>query len=203
MEQNVIEKAAMYAMIAHSGQVRKSEPDKPAIVHPMGVADILINYGADDGVVAAGLLHDVVEDTDRTLEDIEKNFGKDIAHLVDVASEPDKTKSWEERKLNKINTMRDKTLREKLVPTADKIHNIETMERQIRQRGYKDFTAFRRGEKQQEWFFRNMYFSLINGQDPENPLFKRLEKSINNVFERTMDEYLKNPTVIVDIDQER
>ena len=106
MEQNVIEKALIYATQAHLGQVRKSEPDKPMIIHPMAVAEILIEYGADNNVIAAGLLHDVWEDTKYSLEDIKENFGEDITHLVECASEPDKSKSWEERKQHTIDTSR-------------------------------------------------------------------------------------------------
>lgn len=189
MEQNIIEKALMYATLAHSGQVRKSEPDKPMIIHPIAVAQILIEYGADNNVIAAGLLHDVWEDTDKTLEDIEKNFGEDIAHLVYCASEPDKSKSWEERKIHTIEQTKKLSLREKLVPLADKINNIESLERKFKALGHKDFSAFRRGEEKQEWYYRNMYESLSNNEDKEHEIFKRFEKSINNVFGRTMEEY--------------
>lgn len=189
MAENIIEKALMYAVLAHSGQVRKGKPTEPAIVHPLAVAEILRQYGADDNVIAGGYLHDVPEDTERTLEDIKKSFGEDIMHLVDVASELDKTKSWEERKQNKINKMKGKTLREKLIVTADKISNIEDLERIFKEKGSADFSAFRRGKEKQEWYYRNIYESLINDEDKQNPLFVRLEKGINNVFGRTMEEY--------------
>ncbi len=88
----------MFAIKAHMGQVRKSELDKPMIIHPLSVGMLLEEYGYDDNVIAAGYLHDVVEDTKYTIEEIEKIFGKDIASLVMTASEPDKSLSWEERK---------------------------------------------------------------------------------------------------------
>lgn len=189
MTENVIEKALMYAVLAHSGQVRKGKPSEPAIVHPLAVAEILRQYGADDSVIAGAYLHDVPEDTDRTLEDIKKSFGEDIMHLVDVASELDKTKTWEERKKDKIEKMKRKTLREKLIVIADKISNIEDLERIFKEKGCADFSAFRRGKEKQEWYYRNIYESLINNEDKQNPLFARLEKGINNVFGKTMEEY--------------
>lgn len=76
---NVIEKAFTFATKVHDGQIRKTEPDKPMIIHPISVANILKEYGFDDNVVAAGYLHDVVEDTKYTIEDIRDNFGDDIA----------------------------------------------------------------------------------------------------------------------------
>src|SRR5574344_199794 len=106
MIMNIKEKALIYATRAHKGQVRKTEPEKEMIIHPIGVANILEEYGCDDNVIAAGYLHDVVEDTKYTLEDIEKEFGEDIKNLVDAASESDKSLSWEERKLETINKTR-------------------------------------------------------------------------------------------------
>lgn len=190
---NIIEKAIIFATLAHAGRARKSEPYKPQIVHPFAVAQILMENGiTDPNVIAAAYLHDVTEDTKFTLEDIRKNFGEDIAHLVEVASEPDKSKPWEERKKHKIETTSGLLLTEKLVPTADKINNIEDIYRKNKKLGYKDFSAFNRGEEKQEWYFRNIYKSLITNEDKQNPLFVRLENGINNVFERTMEDYFGN-----------
>lgn len=75
---SIKEKAKMFAIQAHKGQIRKSEPDKPMVIHPIGVGQLLESFGYDDNVVAAGYLHDVVEDTKYTIEDIEKEFGSDI-----------------------------------------------------------------------------------------------------------------------------
>ena len=77
--QDIKIKAKYFAIEAHKDQKRKSEPDKPMIIHPISVAMILEQYGFDDRVIAAGYLHDVVEDTKYTIEDIEKEFGRDIA----------------------------------------------------------------------------------------------------------------------------
>lgn len=187
--ENVIEKALMFAVLAHSGQVRKGNKKEPEIVHPIAVAEILRQYGADDNVIAAAYLHDVVEDTKYTIEDIRRIFGEDIAHLVEVATEKDKSKSWEERKKAKIEDMKVRTLREKLIPIADKISNIEDMARIFKEKGFKDFSAFNRGEKQQEWYYRNIFNSLSLNESPENQLLIRLEKGINEAFGRTMQEY--------------
>lgn len=187
--ENVIEKALLFATLAHAGQIRKNEPDKPKIVHPIAVANILKEDGADNNLIAAALLHDVVEDTKYTLEDIERNFGKDIAHLVDIASEPDKNKSWEERKQHTVRNAKMLELREKKLLAADKINNIEDIARSFKQKGYKDFSAFNRGEDKQEWYYRSIYESLIFNEDKQNSLFLRLEQGINNTFGRTMQEY--------------
>lgn len=78
------EKAKMFAINAHMGQIRKSEPDKPMIIHPISVGMLLEEYGYDESVVAAGYLHDVVEDTKYTIEDIRKEFGDEIANILNI-----------------------------------------------------------------------------------------------------------------------
>lgn len=196
MEQNILEKALMFAAIAHSGQTRKGEPDKPYIVHPIAVAEILMEYGADNNVVAAGYLHDVVEDTDFSLKDIKKHFDDDIAHLVECATEIDKSKSWEERKRHTIDTAKDLSSREKLILIADKINNAENLKRVFDKKGFKDFSNFKRGKEKQEWYYRNIYESLSTNEDKDNPLLKRLETAINSVFDRTMEDYKKDSNEI-------
>ena len=189
MEQNILEKALMFAAIAHSGQTRKGEPDKPYIVHPIAVAQILMEYGADNNVIAAGYLHDVAEDTKYSLDDIRTKFDDDIAHLVECATEIDKSKSWEERKRHTIDTAKDLSSREKLILIADKINNAENLKRIFDKKGFKDFSNFKRGEEQQEWYYRNIYESLCINEDKDNPLLRRLETAINDIFGRTMEEY--------------
>ena len=178
----VTHKALQFAIKAHSGQVRKREPHLPMVIHPISVANILRDYGCDDNVIAAGYLHDVVEDTSYTLEDIRKEFGEDIEHLVEVATEPDKSLEWEERKQHTIDTVKNLSAREKLVIMADKINNIEEIRDAMRKDGKKDFSIFKRGEKEQEWYYRNIYKSLANQEDENNPLLVKLKQAIEEVF---------------------
>ena len=91
-------KAKEFAIKAHYGQMRKSDKSKPMIVHLMDAANILESYNFDDNVVAAAYLHDTLEDTDCTQDDILNNFGSDILSLVLGDTEIDKSLSWEERK---------------------------------------------------------------------------------------------------------
>ena len=92
---NVKEKAKMFAVEAHRGQVRKSEPEKPMIMHPIGVGIVLDEHGYDENVVAAGFLHDVVEDTHFTLDDIEEgarfahNLGKKLYITMNIVPHED------------------------------------------------------------------------------------------------------------------
>ena len=189
---NLKEKAKRFAINAHKGEVRKSEPDKPMIMHPIGVGMLLEEYGYDDEVVSAGYLHDVVEDTSYTIFDIEKEFGKGVADLVMGASEPDKSLSWEERKTHTIEETKNLPLRNKLVICADKINNLEDLMIKFTKNGNRDFSAFKRGEDKQRWYYTSVYESLIYNEDKNLPLFKRLENVLEVVFKEKEDLFLKD-----------
>ena len=194
---DIKEKAKMFAIQAHMGQVRKSEPDKPMIMHPIGVGQLLESFGYDDNVVAAGYLHDVVEDTKYTIEDIEKKFGKDIANLVMGASEPDKSLSWEDRKRHTIEETKKLPLRNKLVICADKINNLEDLFLKFEKSGNRDFNAFKRGEDSQRWYYTSIYESLILGEDKDLPIFLKLKDILDKVFYKKENLFLRD-TIFVD-----
>lgn len=189
---NIKEKAKYFAINAHLGQIRKNEPDKPMIMHPISVGMLLESYGYDDYVVAAGYLHDVVEDTNYTIEDIEENFGSRVSSLVKGASEPDKSLSWEERKKHTIEQTKTLPLENKLVICADKINNLEDLMIKFQKNGKRDFSAFKRGEDKQKWYYTNVYNSLIYNEDENLPLFKRLKNVLDIVFNNKEDLYLKD-----------
>lgn len=189
---NIKEEAKKFAINAHMGQIRKSEPDKPMIIHPISVAMLLEEYGYDELVVAAGYLHDVVEDTKYTIEDIKKEFGDDVASLVLSASEPNKSLAWEERKTHTIETTKNLPLRNKLVICADKINNLEDIMIKFQKNSKRDFLAFKRGEDQQKWYYTSIYESLIYNEDENLPIFKRLRNVLDIVFENKEDLYLKD-----------
>lgn len=189
---NLKEKAKMFAIHAHMGQIRKSEPDKPMIIHPISVGMLLEEYGYDESVVAAGYLHDVVEDTKYTIEDIRKEFGDEIANLVMNASEPDKSLSWEERKKHTIEETKHLPLKNKLVICADKINNLEDLMLIFQKSGKRDFSAFNRGEEQQKWYYTSVYESLIYVENENLPIFKRLKNVLDIVFAQKEDLYLKD-----------
>jgi (p)ppGpp synthase/HD superfamily hydrolase len=98
--ENIIDRAVRLAAKAHQGQLRKFT-DIPYFTHPVGVALILAQYGFSEELIAAGLLHDTVEDSDLSIEDIKSRFGLKIAGIVEGCSEPDKTQEWYYRSLEK------------------------------------------------------------------------------------------------------
>lgn len=189
---NVKEKAKLFAINAHMGQVRKSDPDKPMIIHPISVGQLLESLGYDDNVVSAGYLHDVVEDTKYTITDIEKEFGYDIASLVMDASEPDKKLSWEERKKHTIEKTKNLPLRNKLVICADKINNLEDLFLKFEKSGIRDFSAFKKGENEQKWYYTSIYESLITNEDKNLPIFIKLKDILDKVFYQKENLFLKD-----------
>lgn len=176
------EKAKLFAIKAHKGQIRKSDKEKPMIIHPINVANILSEYGYDDNVVAAAYLHDVIEDTKYTKEDLLKEFNEDIVSLVLGATEEDKSLSWEERKTITIDKVKDLDLRHKVVVCADKISNLEDMRIIFEVNGKRDFSAFKRGFDKQKWYYTEVYNSLIYNEDKDYVMFSRLKLLIDDIF---------------------
>lgn len=188
---NIKQKAKEFAIKAHNGQRRKSDKEKPMIIHPIDVANILSEYGYDDNVIAAGYLHDVLEDTKYTKEDLLTEFNEDVVSLVLGASEKDKGLSWEERKTETINTIKDFDLRHKAVVCADKISNLEDMRIIFEIKGEKNFSAFKRGYEKQKWYYTEVYNSLKYNIDENNIMLNRLKMLIDDIFNNRKNDELE------------
>lgn len=122
---NVIFNALTYASKMHSAQRRKDNRDTPYINHPIDVARMLVTTGGitDANTLAAAILHDTVEDTEATAEDITELFGSDIRDLV-LECTDDKSLPKEERKRLQIVNASHKSQQAKCIKMADKISNI-------------------------------------------------------------------------------
>lgn len=179
---NIKDRAKEFATKAHKGQIRKSDKEKPMIMHPINTANILKEYTTDDNIISAGYLHDVLEDTKYTKEDLLKEFNEDIVSLVLGATEIDKSLSWEERKEEAINKVKKLDLRHKLIVCADKISNLEDMRIIFEINGQKDFSSFKRGFDKQKWYYTEIYNSLIYNEDKDHPMFIRLKLLIEDIF---------------------
>ncbi|MCA9338794.1 bifunctional (p)ppGpp synthetase/guanosine-3',5'-bis(diphosphate) 3'-pyrophosphohydrolase [Candidatus Saccharibacteria bacterium] len=130
-----LEKAIDFATKAHEGQKRKS--GDPYITHCLSVADILIDWGMDIDSVIAGVLHDTVEDTEVALEDIEQQFGKSIAFLVDGVTKVGQARSGmrdihsylpqTHDNLSKLLIAVGQDIRVVIIKLADRLHNLQTL----------------------------------------------------------------------------
>ena len=175
----LIEKALQVACQAHEGQYRKLTKI-PYISHPIAVGMILMKAGYGEEVVAAGLLHDTVEDTKLTLEEIKLMFGQKIAFIVESCSEPDKSLPWEVRKKHTIQFLKTVSEEIRVVACADKLHNVHSICNDYEQNGEKVWSKFNRGKEQQEWYYRSVFASL--GHLSEFKLLEDLRDAIERLF---------------------
>ena len=123
----IIERAYSAAERAHAGQLRRS--GEPYITHPVAVAQILADLGIGPKTIAAALLHDTVEDTDYTLDDLRGDFGDEIAMLVDGVTKLDKLKygdSAQAETVRKMVVAMSKDIRVLVIKLADRLHNART-----------------------------------------------------------------------------
>lgn len=164
--------ALQFAAIKHRSQKRKDPERTPYINHPIGVAHILSNEANIDDVdvLCAALLHDTIEDTETTFEELEKHFGKRIADLVAELTD-DKTLPSKERKSLQIENAHRLSHEAILVRLADKIYNLRDLNR-VRPTGWTD----ERVETYFHWSSR--IFRKIRGHN------KHLDAILKDLFEQ-------------------
>lgn len=127
----LIRKAFEYANVHHEGQLRKS--NEPYIIHPLEVAYIVSTLELDDYAICAAMLHDVVEDTSATLDEIRKEFGEEIAMLVDGVTKLGKLFNYLDKEEEQVENYRKffmamaKDIRVVMIKLADRLHNMRTL----------------------------------------------------------------------------
>lgn len=124
----LLKRALDHAALWHAGQLRKYPGASVAYLsHPAGVVSILARHGFPEPVQAAGALHDVIEDTPATFEDLHTRFGEHIALLVQWVSEEDKSLPWEQRKQQYLDRFPHKPWEAQAITLADKIDNLRSI----------------------------------------------------------------------------
>lgn len=158
----LVDKAIIYATEKHSGQVRKFS-GIPYILHPMEVAAIISTMTNDEEIIAAGLLHDTIEDCDADPLEIEQIFGKHVAALVSSETEdkleqrpPEET--WQQRKADSLLLLQNsKNIDVKIMWLADKLSNIRSFSREYRTKGDEMWKVLhQKDKKMQEWYYREI-----------------------------------------------
>lgn len=123
-----IERAIRKASLLHAGQVRRADNQTPVIIHPFLAAMILTSYTDDENTLAAAFLHDTLEDTGYSAEEMEKDFGKKVKDIVLGVTEPkiggDAKLSWPTRKNAYLEQLKNVPSESLLVAAADKIHHL-------------------------------------------------------------------------------
>lgn len=183
-----IQKAITYATIKHEGQKRKGT-DIPYIVHPMEVMQILTELQCTEKVIIAGILHDTLEDTNATPEEIKNLFGADVLAIVQQESE-DKSKTWKQRKTTTIEHLKTADSKTKLVCFADKLSNVRSMYRDKLEVGAELWKRFNADKDSIEWYYRGVAAALLNpGTDGKvnglmySDLYRKFIKTIDKVFQ--------------------
>lgn len=151
-DNNEVRRALDFARKMHAAQFRKGT-DVPYATHLANVGGLLAGAGCDTPVVVAGILHDIVEDTPATLDEVRERFGQEVMELVDAASEQDKRLPWKERKNAYLDALKNARLAHLFIPCADKLDNIAFLNEMLRERGRGYLRSFNAPEPELAWFY--------------------------------------------------
>ena len=189
---NILEEAIIYATVLHQGKVRKFG-DTPYILHPLEVAQILSTLTDDIEVITAGILHDIVEDTDGTLPEIEKRFGPRVAMLVSSESEeeyPDEEPgaTWKRRKEGTLRLLKSaEDIGVKMLWLADKLANIRSLAGMYSEYGEAMWEKFHQSDPDmQKWYYQSIA-EMLELSLNKTGAFKELIKHINFIWPGTFD----------------
>ena len=189
---NVLEEAILFATEAHSGQMRKLA-NTPYILHPLEVASIISTLTSDLDTMAAGVLHDTVEDCDVDPKVIKEKFGARVSALVqseteDKMSTRPAAETWMERKeesLLMLGLTKDKDV--KILWLADKLSNIRSFYREYQKKGDAIWQALNQKDpKMQEWYYRTIaqYLSEFS----ETAAYQEYIRLVDGIFKRETED---------------
>lgn len=181
----ILDNAIIFAINAHRGQFRKGEK-VPYILHPMEAAVVVGTMTADDEILAAAVLHDTVEDTDATIEQIREQFGERIAALVAAESENKRedqpaASTWKIRKVETIEHLKTAPIEVKMLTLGDKLSNIRSMYRDHLRLGDELWQRFNQKDKNEHrWYYESLAECLSDLA--EYPAYREYTDLVAKVF---------------------
>lgn len=184
----MIDKAIEYASLAHKGMYRKGN-NQPYIFHPLEVLSLVSMMSDDDEILCAAVLHDTVEDTPVSIEDIKREFGDRVASMVACESEDkrgqiNKGDTWKDRKqetIDRLNNIDD--LGSKMICLGDKVSNLRSMHLLQLQQGDELWNNFNmKDPKMHYWYYSEIAKALSELKD--QAVYKELLFLIQTIFKQ-------------------
>lgn len=181
MDTSLLDRAILFAVQAHAGTPRRGK-GFPYIVHPMEALAIVATMTDDQELLAAAALHDVVEDTDVTLEDLRSLFGERVAGLVDTESDRNgEGKDWRTRKEESLKRLREASRDGKIVAMGDKLSNMRAIARDFTTKGEVFWDLFHIKEKSvHAWRYHALLDALSDLSDTY--AYQEFEFLVNRIF---------------------
>ena len=187
IDSDLLDHAIMFAVQAHHNTERRGK-GFPYIVHPMEAVEIVATITPDQELLAAAALHDTIEDTDVTVEQLREAFGERVAELVYAESDQfaegiSEEESWHERKQAAINRLAAASHDTKIVAMGDKLSNMRAIWRDYQVKGDELWKIFHVTDKaSHEWHYRGLAASLSELSDTF--AYKEFIRLIDEVFEK-------------------
>ncbi len=175
-------RAFLFAADKHSGQTRKAS-SVPYIAHLMGVSSLVLEFGGDEDMAIAALLHDVVEDCGGVamLKEVRRRFGPRVAKIVDgcTDSDTDPKPPWRERKESYLRHLKKANGETRLVSAADKLNNVRSILSDYREVGESIWARFNGGREGTLWYYRNLLEEFLRHKP--NRLTRELELAVREL----------------------
>ena len=187
IDSDLLDRAIVFAVQAHHNTERRGK-GFPYIVHPMEAVEIVATITPDQELLAAAALHDTIEDTDVTVEQLREAFGERVAELVYAESDQfaegiSEEESWHERKQAAINRLAAASHDAKIVAMGDKLSNMRAIWRDYQVKGDELWKIFHVTDKaSHEWHYRGLVASLSELSDTF--AYKEFIRLIDEVFEK-------------------
>jgi (p)ppGpp synthase/HD superfamily hydrolase len=188
-------KGFLFAAEKHAGQTRKTTT-VPYIAHLMGVASLVLEYGGDEDMAIAALLHDVVEDCGGApmLKEVRRRFGSRVAKIVDgcTDSDIDPKPPWRGRKETYLRHLKSADAETRLVSAADKLNNARSILADYREVGESIWERFNGGREGTLWYYRALVQEFGRGRP--NRLMRELELAVQELERRATPASLQEAT---------
>lgn len=183
MSSDLLCRAFDFACAAHGQQIRKGHP-VPFIAHPMAVSSLVLEYGGDWETAAAAMLHDTLEDTATTADEIAEAFGPRVAAIVVSCTDnlPPCPPEWRARKERFLRDVRHAGPDAHLVFAADKLHNAHDVVREQREIGDAAFRIFQGRKEGTLWYYRAS-LTAMEESDDDRPGFRTLLEELRREVE--------------------